>query len=243
MQIRTTQNVAIDYTPASAMHRAIAGVIDALVMFMVLMAAILLTGWVMDTLGSPSVMFYFVTYGLVIAYPLIMETLLNGRTLGKLAMKTRVVRLDGRRATFGSYLLRWLLGLFEILMTSGGLAFVLVIITKKHQRLGDMAAGTSVVMEPKPVTLDQVMLSAGADAELFYPAARFLTEDEAETIRQVLMSSRSGVAFDKVMELLWTTAEALQSRMGEETITDPWVFLTQVLESYQASHREVKVSA
>ena len=127
-------------------------------------------------------------------------------------------------------------------MTSGGLAFVLVIVTKKHQRLGDMAAGTSVVMEPKPVTLDQLMMSIGADAELYYPAARFLTEDEAETIRQVLVSSRSGVAFDKVLELLWTTAEALQSRMGEETITDPWQFLTRVLESYQASHRDTTVS-
>jgi len=243
MQIRTTQNVAIDYTPASAMHRAIAGVLDAIVMMLMLMANILLTGWIIDTMREPSLLFFFFSYGLVIAYPLILETWLNGRTVGKLVMKTRVVRLDGRRATFGSYLMRWLLGLFEILMTSGGLAFVLVIITKKHQRLGDMAAGTTVVMEPKPVTLDQVMLSAGADAELYYPAARFLTEDEAETIRQVLMSSRSGVALDKVTELLWSTAEALQSRMGEETITDPWTFLTQVLESYHASHRDVKVSA
>lgn len=242
MQIRTTQNVAIDYTPASAMHRAIAGVIDAVCMLFLFMGAILTTTEWLDGFGEYSTVLFFAVYGIIIAYPLILETWLNGRTVGKLVMKTRVVRLDGRRATFGSYLLRWLLGLFEILMTSGGLAFVLVIITKKHQRLGDMAAGTSVVMEPKPVTLDQVMLSAGADAELYYPAARFLSEDEAETIRQVLMSSRSGVAFDKVTELLWSTAEALQSRMGEETITDPWTFLTRVLESYHASHRDVKVS-
>ena len=150
MQIRTTQNVAIDYTPASAMHRAIAGVLDAIVMLLMLMANILLTGWIVDTMREPSILFFFFTYGLVIAYPLILETWLNGRTVGKLVMKTRVVRLDGRRATFGSYLLRWLLGLFEILMTSGGLAFVLVI---SKRRSWPLASATTLESKRRPSPL------------------------------------------------------------------------------------------
>ena len=236
LSIRTTQNVGIDFTPASVMHRTIGGVIDALAMTALTVFALLVASEV-QILGTAESMVVLALFGCVLLYPVICETLLDGRTLGKMAMKTRVVRLDGRRATLGAFFTRWLIGLFEILMTAGSVGFVMVLVNKNPQRLGDIAAGTSVVVEPKPVTLEDLLLSLGTETVITYPAAQFLTEEEAETIRQVLLASRSGMAFDKVMELLWATSDAFQQRMGEETVSEPWEFLTSVLESYHAANR------
>jgi len=238
MLIRTTQNVGIEYVSASVMHRVVAAVIDTMVMAFALFGVILMFNEVLLSLaGDWSIVAFALVYGMILAYPLIMEWMLDGRTIGKRVMQTRVVRLDGRQATFGAFFIRWLLGLLEIMSSFGSLAFVTALLSKNQQRLGDMAAGTVVVREPKPVTLDELMLSVQADGTVIYPAARFLTEDEVETIRQVLLSARSGgVDAARALELMWTTAEALQQRMGAGAITQPFEFLSQVLESYQASH-------
>ena len=49
----------------------------------------------------------------VMFYSLAFEILLNGQTPGKVANKIRVVKLDGSKPTFGSYIIRWFLRLNE----------------------------------------------------------------------------------------------------------------------------------
>src|SRR5690606_28519022 len=75
-------------------------------------------------------------------YPLIMETLMEGQTVGKRLMKLKVVKIDGTRATFYQYFIRWISNTVDIFLSFGGIGLAAIILTKKGQRLGDLAADT-----------------------------------------------------------------------------------------------------
>lgn len=88
---------------------------------------------------------------LLFFYDVAWELLNDGRTPGKALLGLRVVRDDGRRVDGGSSVLRNLLRLIELpLFYAPGI--VLVTVTKRHQRIGDMVGGTLVVREPRRVS-------------------------------------------------------------------------------------------
>lgn len=70
-----------------------------------------------------------------------------GATPGKLVARVRVVGADGRRPTLRQTFLRTLLRLLEVnpFLMGGIPAGIVVLASKKRQRLGDMAAGTFVL--------------------------------------------------------------------------------------------------
>ena len=85
---------------------------------------------------------------LVFFYDVAWELLNDGRTPGKALLGLRVVRDDGRRVDGGSSVLRNLLRLIELpLAYTPGI--VLITVTRRHQRVGDMVAGTLVVREAR----------------------------------------------------------------------------------------------
>jgi uncharacterized RDD family membrane protein YckC len=67
-----------------------------------------------------------------------------GQTFGKKILDLHVVNLRGETPGFGSAFLRRILDFFE-LMTAGALSVITISKSEKHQRVGDMLAGTLVV--------------------------------------------------------------------------------------------------
>jgi uncharacterized RDD family membrane protein YckC len=70
-----------------------------------------------------------------------------GATLGKFLCRIRVVNGDCKRPSIAQTLLRTLIRLFEVnpFLLGGIPAGVALLVSKKRQRLGDMAAGTFVL--------------------------------------------------------------------------------------------------
>ncbi len=93
-------------------------------------------------------------------YHLLCETYLNGQSFGKKIMKMRVVKLDGTQAGIGSYFLRWILAPIDIYFTYGSVGLVTMIVNGKGQRLGDLAAHTTVVKLKAETKLDDTILRA-----------------------------------------------------------------------------------
>jgi uncharacterized RDD family membrane protein YckC len=103
--------------------------------------------------------FSIITIWLLVVFliwPVTLETLTRGRSLGKLAMGLRVVRDDGGPIRFRHAFTRGLVGLileFPGLLAPGitwiGGAGALLL-TSKGKRLGDLAAGTMVLQERLP---------------------------------------------------------------------------------------------
>lgn len=76
-------------------------------------------------------------------YTFLLELLCDGQTVGKRLMKIRTVCADGSQPTMGTLFLRWLMEIVDIDMVCLGV--IPIIVTRRHQRLGDFAAGTMVI--------------------------------------------------------------------------------------------------
>lgn len=86
----------------------------------------------------------------LVGAPVAIETASRGKSLGKLAVGARVVRLDGGAISLRHAVIRALVGVLEIVMTVGGIAVVVGLLNSKSQRLGDLMAGTYALNERPP---------------------------------------------------------------------------------------------
>jgi uncharacterized RDD family membrane protein YckC len=79
-----------------------------------------------------------------LAYYFVMESL-RGATLGKALLGIRVTGRDGAPATTGAIAVRTLLRLVDALPFLYLLGLIVMLVTPGRRRIGDLAAGTSVV--------------------------------------------------------------------------------------------------
>ncbi len=163
----TPDAVALDLEVATVGSRGIAYLLDlalfglvALVLSLIQLA--LLGGeWFQSGLG--------VSISLVLAfawqfgYPIGFETLWNGRTLGKAAVGLRVVTVEGAPVGVRHATIRAVTAPVELLLTTGLLASLSSFLSRRAQRLGDMAAGSLVVRDRR--------VAAEPAAETFQPPA------------------------------------------------------------------------
>jgi uncharacterized RDD family membrane protein YckC len=102
---------------------------------------------------------FLVAYFLVVfGYPTILETATRGRTVGKMVARTRVVRTDGSPVTFAPVLVRNLVRIIDVLPALYAVGALTILITRRQQRLGDLAAGTIVVYDAPARVPEQLLL-------------------------------------------------------------------------------------
>ncbi len=151
-QLVSGEGVAYELNHAGIGSRIVAAVIDLVVQFVVLLVLFATyAGIGADSAAMTAII--IATVVLVIAgYPIILEWLTRGRTLGKLWLGLRVVRDDGGPIGFRQALVRGLAGLilekpglFAPLSTFVG--FATILFSSDQKRVGDMMAGTFVLNE------------------------------------------------------------------------------------------------
>lgn len=80
-------------------------------------------------------------------YHPVLEIAMRGRTPGKRIAGVRLVTYSGATPTLGAYLIRNVFRLVDNFPVFYGLGLILTMITRKHVRLGDLAAGTLLVYD------------------------------------------------------------------------------------------------
>jgi uncharacterized RDD family membrane protein YckC len=202
IRIQTTQNVSLEYEVATVGDRILATIIDGIVLSAWIVMVVLVTtqiGLNKSPLSIAIVLLCGVPY---VFYDLLSEVLLNGQSIGKKARDIKVVRLDGTPPRFGDYLIRWLLRIVDMTLFSGLVAVVVVVANGRGQRVGDIAAGTSVVrVRPRQ--------AAGALAPAFtepgyvvvFPEAARLADHDVATIRQLLQKAAAADNYVLLNEL------------------------------------------
>ena len=81
-------------------------------------------------------------------YPILFETLNSGRTPGKAAIGIRVVLEGGGPVNFRAAAIRSLVMLVDMFPpTTYAVGIVAILVSKRNQRVGDMAAGTLIVRD------------------------------------------------------------------------------------------------
>ena len=232
LDIRTAQNVPLALEPASLGQRILATLADGLLVT----AWWILVPFLLALLElAPSTVVMIVVYVLPpFLYHLAFEVFLEGRTPGKLLLKTQVARVDGAQPTLGQYLLRWLLRFVDVTATSGVAAVASVALTKRSQRLGDLAAGTTVVRRRRRVRLDEVLYPrapAGHVAE--FPEAERLSDADVRTLRAVLVRLRLSSRDARSVALARRAKAAVERRLGIEPVRmPPEAFLKAVVRDH-----------
>lgn len=152
IEVQTTQNVAIDYETAGLGQRILGYLIDLAIIVLWVIGCVWILGIIssfgMDSVfsGDVGAIFIFILiFSPVIFYDLLFETLNNGQSPGKMIMRIKVVNVDGTTPSISSFLIRWLFRLVDFTLTEGFLGVIMVAVTKKSQRLGDLLAGTTVI--------------------------------------------------------------------------------------------------
>jgi uncharacterized RDD family membrane protein YckC len=186
----TPEAVQLRVDVAGLGSRMIAWLLDSLIQGVVLVPVAI--GFAADGGGGTTelVIFLILLFGIVWLYYPLFEWLWGGRTPGKRAQRIRVVRTDGQPAGFPAVMVRNLVRIVEVMLFPF-IAVICMLVTRRAQRLGDLAAGTMVVRErsmPAPQALD---LGEGDALRLPGLDTSRLTEREYGLIRSFLSRRQS----------------------------------------------------
>ncbi|TFD55094.1 RDD family protein [Cryobacterium sp. Hh11] len=144
-ELVTGEAVALDVRPASVILRAAGSIIDtiayAALYLLILLAFFVAFGDSADPALTQAVVIAALVFSILVV-PVLVETLTQGRSLGKLAIGARIVRDDGGAISLRHAFIRSLTGVLEIVMTVGGLAATVALLNGRSKRLGDLLAGT-----------------------------------------------------------------------------------------------------
>ncbi len=233
INIETAQNVYIEYEVASLAIRYIAAFIDftiGIAYFMVASFLLSLFVWEFDNWSSWFMLFVSLPF---LFYHLFFEVFFQGQSIGKRVMRIKVVKVDGTQVTMGDYLTRWVFRMVETLPSLGGIAILAILFNGKGQRLGDMAAGTTVVSVNNRVYLGEVIFRGREkDYEITYPEVRNFNDHDIAIIRDVLIDAIKVKNKKVVIEL----ANKVARELGVEVERSPVRFLQRVLKDYNYMH-------
>ncbi|APG64743.1 transporter [Tenacibaculum todarodis] len=189
-QIETAQNITLQQNAAHITTRIGSYLLDTLIIVLYVIVLMFVMGWLNIDEGFTLYVFGTI-FGLpIFFYSLLFEVLLNGQTPGKIINKLRVVKLDGTKPTFGSYLLRWMLRVIDFNLASGSVAVLTILLNGKGQRLGDIAGGTTVISEKKRVTLNTLGVDVAIDYKPTFPQVTMLSDSDMQTIKQLYRKSK-----------------------------------------------------
>ena len=150
----TGEAVALDLRPAGFALRAAGAAIDLIASYLVftfllIAVSVVLASARLEEAWVAAAMIACVVLAFVVA-PCLVETFTKGKSLGRLAVGARIVRDDGGAAGFRHAAIRALVGVIEIIMTLGGLAALVGLLSPRSKRLGDHIAGTYAQYERAP---------------------------------------------------------------------------------------------
>jgi uncharacterized RDD family membrane protein YckC len=148
--------VRLELPEAGLSSRIVALTIDLIVELIVLFAVLMAAGFVMAGLddAAGAAVGLVAMLAVILAMPVTIETLMRGRSVGKLAMGIRVVRDDGGPVRFRHSLVRGIfLVLVDLWTTAGSVGLITSLANEKGKRVGDFFAGTIVVRDRFPTSL------------------------------------------------------------------------------------------
>jgi uncharacterized RDD family membrane protein YckC len=217
--IRTPEGIVFSQLLAGPVTRFLACFIDQLC----IQAALSLLGTILSLIMALSlnfgIAFYVIGYFIVsIGYGIFFEWTWRGQTIGKRLLRLRVMDVEGMRLQFNQIVVRNLLRFVDSLPAFYFVGGVTCWLNSKSQRLGDIAANTVVVRNPRIAEpdLDQVLAGKFNSLRQFpHLVARLrqnVTPAEADIALQSLMRREQ---FDPVsrVELFGELAAHFQAKV------------------------------
>jgi uncharacterized RDD family membrane protein YckC len=222
ISVATPEGVTLEVTLAGVGSRFVAGLIDQVLRWSVLLALVTLLAILEEGIGEGFsaggvvaiiIAVFFVQFG----YDVLFEVLASGRTPGKRWTGLRVVKKGGTPVGFLASALRNILRIVDSLPGFYLVGILSVMFTANNQRLGDLAAGTIVVRQPRQTTAlppPAAPAPAPADSALYDVSA--VSAEELATVRRFL--ARRAALTPEARDRL---ARDMATRLGPKVVGPP----------------------
>ena len=254
IKIATIFNIDLEFEIAEVYKRIFAYLLDLtlLVIFFISMKSFYYGGASYDsTYLEGHIGLDILTISLpMLLYAPVSEILMNGQTLGKKIFNIRIISLDGGEPSVVQFLIRWIFKAFEwpfffgYILFSGevlifyifttlvlGVFVVLIIsLTKKNQRLGDLAANTVVVKTKSPYSVnDTVFMNIAEENYLVsYPQVLRLSDRDISIINNVIKQWEKEHNYEILERVSIKVKSVLKIENEEQSI----VFLNTLMKDY-----------
>ncbi|MEX8548182.1 MAG: RDD family protein [Mucilaginibacter sp.] len=231
IKITTAQNIEIDYEVAGLGERIVARLIDFGIFILILIAGIAIAAFVGNSVQKVTLFgyvfggLYFLWLLSLVFYDLVCEVFLNGQSVGKRIMKIKVISLDGTQPRLGQYLIRWLFRIVDFLITFQLAGLISVIFTQNKQRLGDLAAGTTLVTTKPRTNVSQIAFApVPADYVPVFKEVNQLADRDIVLIHEVIQSHNP--------VLVHQMANQIKTHLSIKTGFDDATFLQTIIKDY-----------
>src|SRR5262245_53445827 len=200
----TPEGILLELRPAGLTARCYAFGLD----WVVRIALIYTTAIVTSFAGGLGLAFWIILlFGLEWFYPVVFELTPSGARPGKRVFGLKVVMDNGLPVTAAASVTRNLLRAADFLPFLYGVAIVTVLLRRDSKRLGDIAAGTLVVHEPRAVSR-----VPHAEFEPVAPAPPLAPQDQAAVIA---LAARASTLTPERLDELAALAGAVSGNAGE----------------------------
>ncbi len=165
----------------------------------------------------------------VIFYFLYSEALMGGETIGKRLMNLRVISLDGNKPSMSQLTLRWMLRTIDFSASVMLVGIISSAVTKNGQRIGDLAAGTTVVSNTLPYSInDTIFKHVSQEYKVQFSNVLKLSDRDINTINNILLQHSKSNMHNYVTNI----ATKVQDILGVQSDMDSVFFLETVLNDY-----------
>jgi uncharacterized RDD family membrane protein YckC len=192
----------------------------------------------------------------ILLYHVGMEITMNGQSIGKKIMGIRVVNENGGRPSISQFLIRWLLRVSDLwiaillvmiisnpdfgrdvettFVILAALAFlitdiVLVVSSKKGQRIGDILAKTILIRINTKSNIEDTVFVDVADSYVpSFPQIMQLSDKDINAIKSILETARKKGDFN----MAEAASDKIKSHLKIESTMTPFDFLDVLLKDY-----------
>ena len=239
ISLETSQNVTIEYELAGIWERILAFFIDTVILYVYLILVFVLFafGDSEKLLSNDIALFFYliVTLPVWLGYHLFCETIFSGQSIGKMALKIKVVKNDGQQMDMSDYSMRWMFRIIDIMLSFGIIGVVAIMSSWRNQRIGDMVGDTSVIkLDPnnKIYIKDILAIKKKMGHDITYEGVVKFTEDDMLLLKNALERAKINPN-DHYRKLLAELARKICDQLDIEDVPKQRTkFLKTVLNDY-----------
>lgn len=236
LYIDTSQNVVIEHNIASIGERMLSHLIDYGIFFAYFISVFAFTGALHLFESTAFVVIILIP---IFIYDLVFEYIYHGQSLGKKIVRIKVVKIDGSPAAFSNYLIRWIFRVVDNILLLGGISTFTIIFNGRGQRLGDIAAGTTVIRIGHRISLkDAIYVVLPPNYQPVYNQVKHLNEKDIATIKEVIDYYRRNTCTIKNSYFAVRTKNAVEKKLNIKSEKPPLFFFQIILMDYHFFNKQ-----